>query len=132
VHLSTTCGLRLDPTTSANSTTRTDATAQYYNAKQDHYRYVDPSFQIGGPLYKDKLWLFASYAPDFARTRREVISSFTGNAGLHTYYNSSDTQFGMVRLDYAPLQKLRLFANWVTPTPGRSAPCRTLTARPAN
>jgi hypothetical protein len=117
--VSSTCGLRIDPTTSANTKTRLDGTAQYYNAQQDHYRYVTPSFQAGGPLFQDKLWMFVSYSPEFDRTRRDVISSFAGgggvpgNAGLHTYYNSNDIQYGLARLDYRPLSKLSLFASWV-------------------
>ena len=117
---SSTCGLRLDPLTSSNSSTRTDATAQYYNAKQDHYRYIEPGFTVGGSLYKNKLWLFTSYAPSFSRTRRQYNSGFNGNAtnlvgnaGLHTYYNSSDIHYGAVRLDYAPIDKLRVFASWI-------------------
>lgn len=119
--VSTVCFLRYDPATSANSTTttspsgqgpRTDATAQYYIAKQDHYRYVDPSFQVGGPLLTDKLFFFASYAPDFQRIRRDAVSTFAGNPGPHTYYNTSDTHAGVARLDYSPTGKLRLFAGW--------------------
>ena len=43
---STQCGLCLHPTTSANSTTRTDGAAQFYIAKQDDYRLVEPGFTI--------------------------------------------------------------------------------------
>lgn len=110
--VSTVCFLRYNPATSANSTTRVDATAEYYIAKQDHYRYVDPSFWVGGPLLTDKLFLFGSYAPDFQRTRRDAVSTFVGNAGPHSYYNSSDTHAGVVRLDYSPTGKLHLSAQW--------------------
>lgn len=110
--VSTVCFLRYNPATSANSTTRVDATAEYYIAKQDHYRYVDPSFWVGGPLLTDKLFLFGSYAPDFQRTRRDAVSTFLGNAGPHSYYNSSDTHAGVVRLDYSPTSKLHLSAQW--------------------
>jgi len=119
--VSTVCFLRYDPATSANSSTspsstgqgpRSDATAQYYIAKQDHYRYVDPSFHVQGPLFTDKLFVFASYAPDFQRIRRDAASTFVGNAGLHSYYNTSDTHAGVARLDYSPTGKLRLFASW--------------------
>jgi hypothetical protein len=110
--MSTVCFLRYDPATSANSTTRTDAVAQYYIAKQDHYRYVDPSFQIGGPLLTNKLFMFASYAPDFQRTRRDAVSTFVGNAGPHSYYNAADTHAAVVRLNYSPTSKLSLFGTW--------------------
>jgi hypothetical protein len=119
--VSTVCFLRYDPATSANSSTttsptgqapRSDAAAQYYIAKQDHYRYVDPSFWAGGPLLTDKLFMFVSYAPDFQRTRRDAVSTFVGNAGSHSYYNSADTHAGVARLDYSPTSKLHLSAGW--------------------
>jgi hypothetical protein len=110
--MSTVCFLRYDPATSANSTTRVDATAQYYIAKQDHYRYVDPSFQVGGPLLADKVFMFVSYAPDFQRIRRDAVSTFVGNAGPHSYYNTSDTHAGVARLDYNPTDKLHLLGSW--------------------
>jgi len=108
----TACGLRKDPTTLTNSVTRTDQSAQYYIAKQDHYRVVNPGFTIGGPLLPQKLWMFASYIPEFYRQRRDV--NFTGatNPGPRTFYQSQDQHYGFARFDYAPVSKLRLFASW--------------------
>ena len=106
------CGVRKDPTTSSNTGTRTDQVLQYYVGKQDHYRTVNPGFTIGGALFPEKLWMFASYVPEFYRVRRAV--NFTGavNPGLRTFYASQDQHYGFARLDYAPLSKLRLFASW--------------------
>ncbi|MCU1320167.1 MAG: TonB-dependent receptor plug, partial [Edaphobacter sp.] len=105
------CGLRLDPTTSANSNTRTDAPAQYYIGKQDHYKIIEPGFTIGGPLLKDKLRIFASYVPQIYRARRSV--NFTGvNPGPRDFNTSLDTHYGFLRLDYSPISRLNLFAAW--------------------
>ena len=106
------CGARKNPTTSSNTVTRVDATFQYFVGKQDHYKTVNPGFTIGGPLLGIKLWLFASYVPEFYRVRRSVL--FTGKTlpGLRDMYASQDQHYGFTRLDYAPLSKLRLFASW--------------------
>lgn len=106
------CGLRYDPSTTANSTTRTDAAAQYYHAKQDHWRTIDPGLMIGGPVLEHKLWIFGSYIPDFSSTRRTVTFTKT-NAGVRTFNASNNTHFGMVRADYSPFSNLRLAADWV-------------------
>ncbi|MDE1176900.1 MAG: carboxypeptidase regulatory-like domain-containing protein [Edaphobacter sp.] len=108
---SSTCGLRKDPGTTTNSTTRTDQASQYYLGKQDHYRVINPGFDIGGPLMTDKLWMNIGYMPEFYRQRRDV--TFTGtNPGPRSFYQSQDTHFGYMRLDYAPISKLRVFASW--------------------
>lgn len=108
----TTCGLRYVPGTSSDSKNRIDAPAQYYIAKQDKYKVIDPGFTIGGPILKDKLWLFSSYIPDFASSKRTV--NFTGTTpGPRTFTATNNTQFGLVRLDYAPVNSLRLYATWM-------------------
>jgi carboxypeptidase family protein len=106
------CGVRKDPNSSSNTTTRIDQTYQYFVGKQDHYRTVNPGFTIGGSLYPRRLWLFASYVPEFYRVRRTVLFTGKVNPGLRDMYASQDQHYGFTRLDYAPLSKLRLFASW--------------------
>jgi len=106
----TACGL--GKTGSASSTTRTDASPWYYTGKQDHYRIANPGFQIGGSLLPQKLWLFAGYAPEFFRLRRDVNFVGATNPGPRALYQSQDQHYGFARLDYAPLSKLRVFASW--------------------
>ncbi len=109
--LSTTCGLRKDPSTSVNSSLRLDQAAQYYIGKQDHYRAVNPGFTLGGPLLANKVWLYASFVPEYYALRRDV--NFTGtNPGPRSFYQTQNQYYGFARLDYAPTSKLRLFASW--------------------
>lgn len=108
---STTCGLGRDPNTKADSKQRLDQSAWYYLGKQDHYRIVNPGFTLGGPLWKDKLWMFSSYVPEFYRLRRDV--TFTGvNPGPRTFYQNQDQHYGFARFDYSPISKVRVFASW--------------------
>jgi hypothetical protein len=106
------CGLRAIPGTRVDKINRKDAPAEYYQEKQDHYRIVEPGYEIGGALLKDKLWIFSSYIPSMDRASRTV--NFTGatNPGLRTLYRSSTTQNMLNRLDYQPFSKVHLFAGW--------------------
>jgi Carboxypeptidase regulatory-like domain/TonB dependent receptor len=109
--LSTTCGLRKDPGTNANSGARLDQAAQFYIAKQDHYRAVNPGFTLGGPLLSNKVWLYSSFVPEYYALRRDVNFTKT-NPGPRSFYESQNQYYGFARLDYAPTSKLRLFASW--------------------
>jgi len=105
------CGLRGKPGTSTNAATRTDVTPEYYQQKKDKYFTIEPGYEVGGPLLKEKLWLFSSYIPTIQRVSRTV--NFTGkNAGPHTFTTSYTAQNMLNRLDYQPFSKLRLYSSW--------------------
>ncbi len=108
---STTCGLRLDPATSLSSANRLDGTPEYYVPKKDARRILEPGFEAGGPLLKDRLWLYASYIPSIDTTRR--TTTFTGaNKGPRTLTNTTTQHNAYTRLDYRALNSLRLYGSW--------------------
>jgi hypothetical protein len=106
------CGLRYDPATTFDAGARLDQAANYYVEKQDQYSVIEPGYEIGGPLVKNKLWLFSSYVPTLDKISRTV--NFTGKTspGPHTFTRSNTVQNMLNRLDYQPFSKLHLFASW--------------------
>ena len=70
-------GLRINPNLpQINTTTRLDGTPEYYYANRDQSYTMEPGYEIGGPLLKDKVWLFSSYIPQLVSTHR--TTKFTG------------------------------------------------------
>lgn len=42
------------------------------NDGRDDFRSIAPAFDLGGPIVKNKLWFYTSYAPQFERTNRNL------------------------------------------------------------
>lgn len=112
----TACGLRSDPTVSLVSSRRTDSPLDQYVSKKDHYRAVDAGFEIGGPILKERLWLFSSYIPSLTRLRRTV--NFTGADangnpfGTRAFPETQDVHNALNRLDWAATNKIRVHGAW--------------------
>ncbi|HTS66139.1 MAG TPA: TonB-dependent receptor, partial [Candidatus Acidoferrales bacterium] len=104
--------LQTDPDKpSLNTTTRTDAVPRYYMAAKDQHTIIEPGYQIGGPAWKNKLWIFSSYIPSIDTTRR--ITTFTAlNPGPRTLTQTQTNHNAYNRLDYGPINSLRMFASW--------------------
>ena len=58
-----------------NTSTRLDGTPEYYVPEKDQRHIWEPGFDVGGSLVKNKLWLFASYIPEFDSIHR--LTTFT-------------------------------------------------------
>ncbi len=50
--------------------------AEYVTYPEDRYRRVEPGFAIGGPLKRDRAWLFAAYQPALIHSERTVTFTF--------------------------------------------------------
>jgi hypothetical protein len=97
---STVCGLRLDA----------NGNPEYYVPKKDARTILEPGFEVGGPIWKDKLWLFTSYIPTIDTTRR--TTTFVAPFGARTLNHTFVQHNAYTRLDYQPLNALRVFAGW--------------------
>jgi outer membrane receptor protein involved in Fe transport len=105
-------GLRTNPTLpSLNTATRLDAVPEYYMSKKDQRNVVEPGYQAGGPLWKNKLWMLSSYIPELRTTRR--TTNFTGaNPGPRSLSQTFTQHNAYNRLDYGVVNTLRLFGGW--------------------
>jgi outer membrane receptor protein involved in Fe transport len=96
---------------SLNTSTRLDATPRYYMANKDQQTILEPGFSVGGPLWKNKLWILSSYIPSINTDRR--VTTFTAaNPGPRTLTQTTTQQNAYNRLDYGVTNSLRLFGSW--------------------
>jgi TonB dependent receptor len=95
-----------------NGNIRLDQPLEYYYPVKDHRRIADPGFTLGGPLVKDRLWVFVSAAPDFDNLARTVNFTYPGALGARTFHDTINTYYSIGRLDFLATQKIRLYASW--------------------
>ena len=97
---------------------------QTYQPKKDHFRTVQPGFDVGGPIVKDRMWFFLGFAPLYRSTGRTVnfdpaICSQPGYVcpdqtfGTQVFNQDSQQYYGSARIDVSLTQKIRVFASWL-------------------
>jgi hypothetical protein len=83
--------------------------AEFFRQKEDEYRTLYPIGQIGGPIIKDRLHFFGSYAPEVSRFERTI--PFT--AGTRTTTQRIVRHYAIGRLDYAPTQNMQINSSYL-------------------
>jgi len=92
---------------------RLDQPLEYYYPVKDHRRILDPGFTAGGPLVKDRLWLFLGTEPDFNQLRRTVnFAPSSGAPGARTFNDNNYTYYSFARVDLRATEKIRLYGSW--------------------
>jgi outer membrane receptor protein involved in Fe transport len=101
------------PATGANFT----QINEYLRPKRDDFTYYYPSFTIGGPVLKDRIWFLGSYAPQLLTTNR-TVQYFGSDPRTRTQTAQADyktrvrNEYAFFRLDAAPTKTLRLAATF--------------------
>jgi hypothetical protein len=90
-----------------------DVPVQYYQPTKDKYTIIDPGFEIGGYLLKDRLWLFTAFVPSIDRETRTVTFAATSpNPGKIDFPYANTYYYSQTRLDFLATQKIRVFGSW--------------------
>lgn len=104
---------------------RVQAPYEYWTPKEDERTILEPGFEVGGSLVKNRLWLFSSYIPRLDWQNRTVNFNCTTGSCATIPPGASQSQIGprnfsqhilshnaLNRLDFLAFDKLRLFASW--------------------
>jgi hypothetical protein len=104
--------VRYDPAGAASTTV--DPAAQIYQPKQDKFNIFQPGFSFGGPIAKNRIFVFASAAPQFNVTKRTVNFNDPSNSiGIQNFEQDTQTYYSMARVDAALTSKMRVFASYL-------------------
>ena len=93
--------------------------SEYFAAPKSDYTTAFPSFNLSGPILKDKVWFFGSYSPTVLT--QTVTTSFFSNApaatrvayGQQTYQFKQRNEYAFARIDASPISKLRLTGTYL-------------------
>ncbi len=83
--------------------------AEFFQPKEDDYRISYPSFMLSGPILKDKLNFYTSYAPDLESTTRSVDYASAGK----NFDQDWKRHYAIGRLDFSPTSNLRFNTTYI-------------------
>jgi hypothetical protein len=112
---STVCGLELDPHTALNTTARQDGDPRYFVPKKDNHRDIEPGFDLSGPIWTDRIWLFTSYIPTIETIERNTtfVGAFNNFVPDPRTLTQSFIQHNWyTRLDAKVANSLRVYGAW--------------------
>ncbi len=111
---------RLDPNSLQTPTTWgiIDPTAQLYTPKKDKFSDLFPGFRFGGPIWKDRIFGFVGFNPEFTQVERGVDYAASQNTtlqplGLVKFSQNTQTYYTTARIDTVVTKKLRVYASWL-------------------
>lgn len=83
--------------------------AEFRKPQKDDYGVVYPGVSLGGPLWRNRVFAYASYMPEFERTSRAIAFE----SGPQTFFNRKTRQYLLSRIDASPWPTLQLNGSWV-------------------
>jgi hypothetical protein len=108
------------------------STSEFFKPNEDAYRFVSPVVSLGGPIVRDRLWFFSSWAPQYQRTLQPLdLVSVTAGAPSEVFLNRRDipyktkNDYFITRFDYTPFSKLSVNGAFInSPVKSHGSPTR--------
>ena len=90
---------------------------EYIRPQRDDFNNYFPTFGFGGPLKKDRLWFFTSYAPQIYNTKRtsryySADPRTRAVTATEAYESTTRNEYFQGRIDASPIDSLRLTATY--------------------
>jgi hypothetical protein len=101
---------RYDPF--GNVTGFTDAASQEYQPIRQKTSDVFPGITFGGPIWKDRIFGFVGFNPEWADKERKVNYGPT-NGGITPFSQNTQTYYTTARVDASLTQKIRAYGSWL-------------------
>ena len=83
--------------------------AEFFQPNEDDYKLLFPSFSLSGPVIKDRLNFYVSYAPELERTTRTISYA----SGARTFEQKWTRTYGIGRLDFSPTPKVQFNTTYI-------------------